>query len=760
MARRPELCCGAIALTCALILPITFTCGPVKNVVAAARSPVRFFPEEVPVVDLFLGQLDEADRLREEADVSVMFYYAPWCAHSVTARRHVQHVALRLAQQVQFIAVNCWWHYGKCRKQKRFFQYPIIHVYYRSFGPIEYRAPVHSEYLESFVQRVSRPLTYLPTQKALHTFLNHKQQGVVGYFEFNSSPQPAGYLVFLISALMALKRDHQGAVRFAVVTNQAVAEGVSLTEDESVYLHRRLNSSLVFPRAHRNLTAEAVCDWVYENRESVVHWIHPTGAKSYLLEAELLKGPALLTFLPHNPLQTNHLLTQVSEVALRYHSGCGSEGGVSGIWRCCRSLRVRANVCELCSRPSGCVVVVLHRLVWLLYGSESRFSSSGSSVPRKQRRHCGQSGVCVCHSKYSQSGVCVFTCVCVTQNTVSQVCVCVSLKIQSVRCVSLKIQSGVCVCVFVCVQVCVCVCVSLKIQSVRCVCVSLKIQCVFVCHSKYSQSAVCVSVCVCHSKYSRVCVCHSKYSQSGVCVFVTQNTVSQVCVSLKIQSVMCVCVCVCHSKYSQVCVWCSGVCNTVRCVCVCVTQNTVRCVCVSLKIQSGVCVCVADMNPVFHKHNLSHRKQMSVKFPENTPVTLPNLLRFILQHTSHAPWAGSGGGAGSKSLLEAELRVLQQEVSSLQRARERLSHQLAVLWRENRHLTLQTHALESQNAELQAQSGHLETLYSEKTRQLSDTVQRLQDLAYASEELLKENSLLKVLLNTLRETDRDAQTDR
>lgn len=102
-----------------------------------------------------------------------------------------------------------------------------------------------------------------------------QQQGVVGYFEFDSSPQPAGYLVFLISALMALKRgtdikinlhthhtnaelqhchvtlclligaDHQGAVRFAVVTNQAVAEGVSLTEDESVYLHRRLNSSLV-----------------------------------------------------------------------------------------------------------------------------------------------------------------------------------------------------------------------------------------------------------------------------------------------------------------------------------------------------------------------------------------------------------------------------------------------------------------------------------------------------------------------------------
>lgn len=81
--------------------------SPVKNVVAAARTPVSFFPEEVPVVDLFLGQLDEADRLREDADVSVMFYYAPWCAHSITARRHIQHVALRLAQQVRQISKSC-----------------------------------------------------------------------------------------------------------------------------------------------------------------------------------------------------------------------------------------------------------------------------------------------------------------------------------------------------------------------------------------------------------------------------------------------------------------------------------------------------------------------------------------------------------------------------------------------------------------------------------------------------------------------------
>ncbi|RXN14566.1 thioredoxin domain-containing 11 [Labeo rohita] len=154
-----------------------------------------------------------------------------------------------------------------------------------------------------------------------------------------------------------------------------------------------------------------------------------------------------------------------------------------------------------------------------------------------------------------------------------------------------------------------------------------------------------------------------------------------------------------------------------------------------------------------------HRKQMSVKFPENTPMTVPNLLRFILQHTGHAPWEESGHGVEPKSLLEAELRALQREVFSLHQARERLSQQLAVLWRENRRLALHTHTLETQNAELQEQSGRLETLYREKTRQLTDTVHRLQELADASEELLRENTLLKVLLNILRDRDgRDADT--
>lgn len=140
---------------------------------------------------------------------------------------------------------------------------------------------------------------------------------------------------------------------------------------------------------------------------------------------------------------------------------------------------------------------------------------------------------------------------------------------------------------------------------------------------------------------------------------------------------------------------------------------------------------------------------MSVKFPENLRITLPNLVRFLLQHSDSFSRVGSGPNA----LLEVELRSLQGEVLNLQRARQHLSQQLASLWRENRHLSHHNQVLQEQNVELQEQSTHLETQYREKSRQLEDAVRRLQELADASEELLKQNSLLRVLLGLLQKRD-------
>lgn len=51
--------------------------------------------------------------------------------------------------------------------------------------------------------------------------------------------------IFSTESLCLFITDFSGMVRFGVVTNKQVAEAISLKDDESIYLYRRLNSSLV-----------------------------------------------------------------------------------------------------------------------------------------------------------------------------------------------------------------------------------------------------------------------------------------------------------------------------------------------------------------------------------------------------------------------------------------------------------------------------------------------------------------------------------
>ncbi|XP_062865805.1 thioredoxin domain-containing protein 11 [Trichomycterus rosablanca] len=742
MARRPGMLCAVLLLTCTVILLLT--CSRAKSVVAVARPPVRFFPPSVPVLDLYQGQEDQVQFLTEGADVVLLFYYAPWCAHSMGAREHVQQVAQHLHTQVQFVAVNCWWHQGRCRKQRNFPQYPVIHLYYRRFGPIQYKGPVTVEYLENFIRRICTPLTYLPSVPALHIFLSHHQQGVVGFFEFNSSPQPPGYLTFLSSALHMLSRDSQGTVRFGVVTNRKVAEEISLRRDQTVYLHRRFNSSLVFPRAGQNFTAEALCSWVLKNSERTVTWIQLLGEKSHALEVELQKGPALLVFLPQSPLVPGGPVSEVAEVALRYHSCYLSDAvSASGLSapRCCKSLSLHANanlsggVCELCVSPvlAGehwrCPATKLDSVLDSFLRHPAPAPSSACSHARHHYGSLGHYSACCDRLRPLEEGG-VTGLHCRTNKTLRFYLLDSRLSwplAQRLGATGNDPQTFITI-------------------------VNLRDDTHYVLQDPHRDTLerFIVNFSAPYSPLQRHLVGeaepHPPQSQPLI-QEVSTHSFTRVVMDPERDVLL--------FYYTS---WC-GFCTVLNHVLLKLARL--------LQGNGGVVVArvnvgVNDLPWEFMVDHLptflffpKHRKHMSVKFPENLRITLPNLVRFIVQHSD----SFSQEGSGPKALLEVELRTLQGEVLSLQRARERLSQQLATLWRENRRLSRHNEALQSQNAELQEQSDHLETLYREKSRQLSDAVKRLQELADASEELLNQNSLLKVLLGVLHKRDRNEEQE-
>ncbi|NXC18502.1 TXD11 protein, partial [Corythaeola cristata] len=311
MARRPELLCGAaILLGCAFLVALKVTCSRAKDVTMPAKLPVNFFSTRSPVIDLFRGQLDYADHLRQDSEIVLYFFYAPWCGQSIAAREEIEHVASRLSDQVLFVAVNCWWNQGKCRKQKHFFYFPVIHLYHRSFGPIEYKGPMSAVYIEKFVRRVMTPLLYISSRSKLLDFLSNYEPGVLGYFEFNASPQPPGYLTFFTSALHSLKKDYLGTIRFGVITDKRIAEEISLLHSGSVYLHRHVNTSLVSIVFMLYQGSELNCD----------RYLILFHCSKYSLLFKNTFSQAILSHLPYSGfLPHNITFSHITKVALEYH---------------------------------------------------------------------------------------------------------------------------------------------------------------------------------------------------------------------------------------------------------------------------------------------------------------------------------------------------------------------------------------------------------------------------------------------------------
>ncbi|XP_067354964.1 thioredoxin domain-containing protein 11 isoform X3 [Channa argus] len=686
MARRPDLLCGAIVLGVLLILAVKFTCSRANNVVAAAQPPVRFFSAEAPVVDLYLGQLDQVERLRSVAEVSLIFFYAPWCAHSMAARQEVQEVARKLAKQVQFVAINCWWSQGKCRRQNRFYQYPIIHLFYRRFGPIDYKGPFVAPYVESFILRVITPLTYLPSRARLQEFLSYHEPRVVGFFQFNTSPQPPGYITYLSSALQALRRDFRGVVRFGVVTSKQVAEAISLKEDETVYLHRRFNSSLIFPRWKHNFTSEAICSWVFEHHETVLRWLQPPGTKSRLLEHELSKGPALLLFLPHNPLssQPNPILQQ-------------QEGdGIAGL-RCRTNRTLRFYVLDVA-------------LNWPL---AVRLGASGNRSSFLHR----EDGV---QSDGTEDGL--FAAIVNLKDEVHYV-----LHRSPAATLTDSLEAF--------------------IRNFSAPYSVLQRHLVGEQNRKGAREEV------------RRQDEHQQSPQHPLITELTTSTFLPYVMDPE-KDVLLV-------YYTQ---WC-GFCSILHHIIIQLARllqgnRTITVARVNVARNDLPWEFMVDHVPSFLFFP-RYRKHYSVKFPDELPITLPNLLRFILRNSGsvqHAekPVACSveADGSGPSAVFRAEFLALQRELQTLHHARDRLSQQLAQLWRNNRRLTFDTRSLEAQNAELQRERQSLEEQHREKSRQLEEAVKRLQELADTSETLLNENTLLRVLLRTLKDrTEAGEQTE-
>ncbi|KAM5227736.1 thioredoxin domain-containing protein 11 [Ctenodactylus gundi] len=836
--RRPELLCGAVALGCALLLALKFTCSRAKDVIIPAKPPVSFFSARSPVLDLFQGQLDYAERIRRDSEVVLLFFYAPWCGQSIAARAEIEHAASRLSDQVLFVAINCWWHQGKCRKQKHFFYFPVIHLYHRSFGPIEYKGPLSAVYIEKFVRRVMKPLLYIPSESELLDFLSDYEPGVLGYFEFRGTPPPPGYLTFFTSALHSLKKDYLGTVRFGVITNKHLAKLVSLVHSGSVYLHRHFNTSLVFPTEVMNFTAENIYRWASDNREVLLRWLRPHGGKSLLLNNELKKGPALLLFIPFDPLAERHpLIDKITEVALEYNNCHGDQvverllqhlrqvdapalqslapelqapqlpevpPGAASPSPCCNTVVLPLghafsrthNVCELCVNQSAGGV----RLDSVSVPQCSFFEMAAaldSFYLKEQAFYHAATGTVECSNFLtSYSPFRYYTACCRTVgrggaglvdstrgNSFGTPAAAFSLEQKWEAAPSaiphieenphLLLDAGVTRRTFAGLS-----CrtnktlnmylldsslfwlyaerlgapSSTRVKEFAAI-VDVKEECHYILDPK--QALVTLTL---ESFIQNFSVLYSPLKRhligSDSAKFPSQHLITEVTtdsfweVILQKQDALLL-------YYAP---WC-GFCPSLNHVFI----QLARLLPADRFTVARIDVSQNDLPWEFMVDRLPtilffpcNRKDLSVKYPEDLPITLPNLLRFILQHSdpvsshgslAHAPSQGCRQSEatlqqGHISHLEREIQKLRAEISSLHRAQAQVEGQLSSARRDERRLRQQQQALEQRHSLLQQHSEQLQASYAQKAREL-------EELADASETLLTENAWLKVLVASM-----------
>ncbi|NWI99631.1 TXD11 protein, partial [Crypturellus undulatus] len=836
MARRPELLCGAaILLGCAFLVALKVTCSRAKDVTMPAKLPVNFFSTRSPVVDLYRGQLDYADHLRQDSEIVLYFFYAPWCGQSIAAREEIEHVASRLSDQVLFVAVNCWWNQGKCRKQKHFFYFPVIHLYHRSFGPIEYKGPMSAVYIEKFVRRVMTPLLYISSRSKLLDFLSNYEPGVLGYFEFNASPQPPGYLTFFASALHSLKKDYLGTIRFGVITDKRIAEEVSLVHSGSLYLHRHVNTSLVYSKDIMNYTAENICKWALENREMLIRWLRPHGGKSLLLNNELKKGPALLIFIPYNPLAEIHpLLDEITKVALQYHS-CNKSQAAERVPRCSgdadspacdspvqdaqselsetfsiakypccntvvlpqwHSISRTHNVCELCvnqtlgvkpnkvnvphcnfleieaaldsfylqertffqvisntiecsnflsfyspfSYYTACCRTVNRHFLSFISSEKTIFQTPKvpfSSHGKKDKDDSPNSIPHIEDSNYfipdlHDNGTNITGLSCRTNKTLNLYLLDSNLfwiyaeRLGASRSTHRKEFAAI---------------------------VDLKEEVHYVLDQNQSLIGSTLenfirNFSVLYSPLRRHLVDDPSvpFHAQHVITEVTTNTFHDTVFSNQKNVLL--------LYYAQWCGFCAALNHIFIQLARLLPPDNFTVARIDTTQNDLPWEFMTDRLPtiLFFPHQ---RKEQSVKFPEDFPVNLPNLLKFILHHSSLSSSdpctkdclrKETALQQGHISHLEREIQKLRLEISALHQAHDKLEEQLSEARREEQRLQQQKHTLEKQHKTLQLHSQQLQSTYEQKNQELLAMAEKLQELADASENLLKENTLLRILI--------------
>uniref|UniRef100_A0A182TWF4 Thioredoxin domain-containing protein n=1 Tax=Anopheles melas TaxID=34690 RepID=A0A182TWF4_9DIPT len=310
---REALCILALILT----TYATIQNSPPK--VSKAPPAVPFFAKGSLVSDWPTGALGTTQTRVSVSELSLVLYYAPWCAESQYARHAYEQVAQLYYREAHFAAINCWQPGGECRQRYTKVQsWPVLMAYQPSGLAVQYHEAWTTAALSRFVQSLMLPLHRFASPGDLMDHMTGKDAVVVAFLDVGLDSKI--YQRYYQASLKWLEKDPFQEVSFGVVTGEsAQLFGVEMVPSIRLYLW---NETIEYEGNSPRWTPQDLNAWIQKQLHVVSLWVSPPGnIKSFTLDPYLRQGPALILFTPR-PLyeDSSDAYMMLRQLSMQYYN--------------------------------------------------------------------------------------------------------------------------------------------------------------------------------------------------------------------------------------------------------------------------------------------------------------------------------------------------------------------------------------------------------------------------------------------------------
>uniref|UniRef100_A0A182YDT8 Thioredoxin domain-containing protein n=1 Tax=Anopheles stephensi TaxID=30069 RepID=A0A182YDT8_ANOST len=346
---REVLCILALILT----TYATIQNSPPK--ISKAPPPVPFFAKGSLVNDWPTGALGTTQTRVSVSELSLVLYYAPWCAESQFARHAYERVAQLYYREAHFAAINCWQPGGECRARYTKVQsWPVLMAYQPSGLAVQYHQAWTTAALSRFMQSLMLPLHRFGSPGDLMDHMTGKDAVLVAFLDVAIDSKL--YQRYYQASLKWLEKDPFQEVSFGVVTGQSSKLfGVDTVPSIRLYLW---NETIEYdgndPWKPQDLIA-----WVHKQLHVVSMWIAPPGnLKSTTLAPYLRQGPVLLLFSPR-PLyeDSSDAYMMLRQLSMQYYN-CPGDAWILEMAREYISEQRTANAARYAEKRDHCARVL------------------------------------------------------------------------------------------------------------------------------------------------------------------------------------------------------------------------------------------------------------------------------------------------------------------------------------------------------------------------------------------------------------------